>query len=138
MVEGCERCDGAGCRYCSGRGWVDRVLPTIPACRKRYPPVTIEDIDSMADWHKSSPPASGGPLGGTKKDTEVRGREDEPDEREPHINTVLNDWDDEPTHEPDEAVRITTEYPDARVKLIKVRYGTLAKALAEAFNGRPW
>jgi hypothetical protein len=40
--------------------------------------------------------------------------------------------------EPDEKVRITVEYPDARVKLIKVRWGTLAKALAEAFNGRPW
>ena len=190
-VDTCERCDGRGCRSCSGRGWVKRVLPAIPICRKDYPPVTIEHIDRMDDWHRSRPAAAVEPRAGTKKDAEVHGRglqvepdcgdgtcgdcprcelyaKRPPDEREPDINTILNDepevycfvcyanpceceptdWPpevcrscnqvtgidhrnglcadcnrelmkDEP-REPDEKVRVTTQYPGHTVKLIKV------------------
>jgi hypothetical protein len=40
--------------------------------------------------------------------------------------------------EPNERVRITIQYPDHPTKLLQVRYGTLSRVLAEAFNGRPW
>lgn len=116
MIDTCERCDGVGCRYCSGRGWVERVTEPFVHCNG---PIVQRARERNRAFHESL--------------RRVRRAEEHP------RPALTEDRDqDHGECEPEERIRITVQYPDHPVKLLRVRYGTLSRALAEAFNGRPW
>lgn len=172
MIDTCERCDGVGCRGCSGRGWVERVdeptpthvILTCSTCDENHPAghrvrrSTIErDALPQLATNKDGE-ADGGQVepmklcehhlyiyDGLYGLNSAKAKLDKPTEVDPKDCAWRDSTDCRPyvgsdpsPVEPDERIIITTQYPGHTVKLLRVRYGTLSRALAEAFNGRPW
>jgi hypothetical protein len=98
----CERCDGEGCRSCSGKGFTPThpsTLATPASSLDCWPADMGELVASGVDWRRAK---------------------------------VSPNGDGDGSREPVERVEVTIQYPRHPLKLRRVRYGSLAQALRDA------